>query len=124
MGKNIKIMTTAVITVLLGFYAQASELDLRSKQLKTIYNLLDVDSETNSGDNTVQRSDDVSCILSAASCQFAASGKVIGQSEGARVIFNQLHPGSNNDVRQGVMNCFKTGQRQRIDKMIYYCTVN
>ena len=122
MGKNIKILTTAVITVLLGFYAQASELDLRSKQLKTIYNLLDVDSETNSGDNTVQRSDDVSCILSAESCQFAASGKVIGQSEGARVIFNQLQPGSNNDVRQGAMNCFKRGQRR--DKTIYYCTVN
>jgi hypothetical protein len=117
-----KIITTVVITVLLAFYAQASELNLRFKQLKTIYNLLDADSETNSGDNTVQRSDDVSCILSAASCQFAASGKVIGQSEGTRVIFNQLQPGSNNDVRQGVMNCFKSGQR--IDKMIYYCTVN
>ena len=117
-----KILTTVLITGLLGFYAQASELNLRGKQLKTIYNLLNVDSETNSGDNTVQRSDDVSCILSAESCQFAASGKVIGQSEGAKVIFNQLQPGYNNDVRQGAMNCFKRGQGR--DKTIYYCTID
>src|SRR5215472_15741296 len=114
-------MVTSFLALCWGICVYAEPLRLSQRQLEKVYNSLDQESQQDSGDDTLQRSDDVTCILKAANaCQFVVSGKTIAETEGSIEIFALL-PHRGGYRATGTVNCFQKGKGP---DFTYYCTVD
>jgi hypothetical protein len=114
-------LVTSFLALCWGICAYAESLQLSQRQLEKIYNSLDRESQQHSGDDTLQRSDDVTCVLKAANaCQFVVSGKIIAEAEGSIEIFALL-PHRDAYRGTGTVNCFQKGKGPDFS---YYCTVD
>src|SRR5215472_4602586 len=114
-------LVISVLTLCCGICVYAEPLQLGQRQLEKIYNSLDRESQQHSGDDTLQRSDDVTCTLKAAkACQFVVSGKTIAETEGSIEIFALL-PHRGGYRATGTVNCFQKGKGP---DFTYYCTVD